>query len=301
MRGRGAARRRRRGGGQPGHPDPRQPAGRRPLRRRQHLPVARARRGHLRAVRSRGPRIRCPPSCSSTPSTASRRSTTATSASTTTATRLSKRATLLRRGDLEDLRRSRLRRPARRREPGHLVARPGVHAGDDRPLRRRGRLHVARLLGRPARQRRRSSPLAGKRPTTAPSRAVRARAIGRSSSRTRRARWPRSYFADPQPAEAPTGVIDDGCFRQVEFAGILAGTEVTRAGRRADRLHARPTSSRPTSRCRCSSSRPNVDVELPDVFVEHAAQVSEPLTMDPATIAANRERWLEEWTDVVLR
>jgi thiamine transport system substrate-binding protein len=32
------------------------------------------------------------------------------------------------------------------------------------------------------------------------------------------------YFADPQPDTAPTGVIEASCFRQVEFAGILAGT-----------------------------------------------------------------------------
>jgi thiamine transport system substrate-binding protein len=33
------------------------------------------------------------------------------------------------------------------------------------------------------------------------------------------------FFADPQPDEAPTGVIEASCFRQVEFVGILAGTE----------------------------------------------------------------------------
>ena len=33
------------------------------------------------------------------------------------------------------------------------------------------------------------------------------------------------FYADPQPAEAPTGVIDDGCFRQIEFVGVLAGAK----------------------------------------------------------------------------
>ncbi len=32
-------------------------------------------------------------------------------------------------------------------------------------------------------------------------------------------------FSDPPVTEAPTGVITDGCYRQTEFAGILAGTE----------------------------------------------------------------------------
>jgi thiamine transport system substrate-binding protein len=88
------------------------------------------------------------------------------------------------------------------------------------------------------------------------------------------------FFADPPPDEAPTAVVDAGCFRQVEFAGILAGTEQpARAG--AHRLHARP-SSRRTSRSTCSSSRPVTEAELPEVFVEHAAQIAEPMTIDPA-------------------
>ncbi|HAB57287.1 MAG TPA: thiamine ABC transporter substrate-binding protein, partial [Acidimicrobiaceae bacterium] len=32
-------------------------------------------------------------------------------------------------------------------------------------------------------------------------------------------------FADPPVDTAPTGVLLDSCFRQIEFAGILAGTE----------------------------------------------------------------------------
>ena len=30
-------------------------------------------------------------------------------------------------------------------------------------------------------------------------------------------------FAKPRPKEAPTAVVEDSCFRQIEFAGILAG------------------------------------------------------------------------------
>ncbi len=108
------------------------------------------------------------------------------------------------------------------------------------------------------------------------------------------------YFADPQPAEAPTAVIDDGCFRQVEFAGVLAGTESPElAGELIDFMLAEQFQADiPLSMFVFPA---NSTVDLPEVFVEHAAQVSEPLTMDPARIAENRERWLEEWTDVVLR
>ena len=51
------------------------------------------------------------------------------------------------------------------------------------------------------------------------------RAIGRSSCRTPRAPRPRSTSPTPQPTEPPTAVVTDGCFRQIEFAGVLAGAK----------------------------------------------------------------------------
>ncbi|MDQ3937804.1 MAG: ABC transporter substrate-binding protein, partial [Chloroflexota bacterium] len=45
----------------------------------------------------------------------------------------------------------------------------------------------------------------------------------------------------------------------------------------------------------------NSEAQLPDVFVDHAIQVPEPTALDPELIATERERWIEEWTDVVLR
>jgi thiamine transport system substrate-binding protein len=38
---------------------------------------------------------------------------------------------------------------------------------------------------------------------------------------------------------------------------------------------------------------------LPDVFVEHAARVDDPLTVPPDDIEANREAWIQEWTDLM--
>ena len=43
------------------------------------------------------------------------------------------------------------------------------------------------------------------------------------------------------------------------------------------------------------------DAELPEVFVEHAARPDDVLELPPEEIGANRERWIDEWTDVVLR
>ena len=43
-------------------------------------------------------------------------------------------------------------------------------------------------------------------------------------------------FADPPRTDAPTGVIDATCFRQVEFAGVLRGTKHAERGAQAGRL-----------------------------------------------------------------
>jgi len=44
----------------------------------------------------------------------------------------------------------------------------------------------------------------------------------------------------------------------------------------------------------------NPDAHVPDLFARFAAQATDPLTMDPATIAANRDKWIQEWTDAVI-
>ena len=94
--------------------------------------------------------------------------------------------------------------------------------GHDRPVRR-GRL--ARLLEAARRRTASRSHRAGTRRTTPTSPAARARARSRSSCRTRRARPPRSCSRRRRSPDAPTAVIESTCFRQVEFAGVLAGTK----------------------------------------------------------------------------
>ena len=42
-------------------------------------------------------------------------------------------------------------------------------------------------------------------------------------------------------------------------------------------------------------------VELPEVFVEHAATPEEVFELPPEEIDANREDWIDRWTDIVLR
>ena len=106
-------------------------------------------------------------------------------------------------------------------------------------------------------------------------------------------------YADPPVTEPPTGVIESTCFRQVEFAGVLRGTEhEDAAGLLVDYL------SGPTFQADLPLTLfvnpANTTVELPQVFSEFAATPDAPLTMDPATIEENRTTWLEAWRAAAL-
>jgi thiamine transport system substrate-binding protein len=104
-------------------------------------------------------------------------------------------------------------------------------------------------------------------------------------------------FADPTPDEAPTGNIDLGCFRQIEYAGVLDGTaRPEAAGRFIDFMLSRPfQEDLPLN----MFVFPVLDsASLPDVFVENVDVPQNVVTIDPAEIEANRERWIAEWTDV---
>ena len=107
-------------------------------------------------------------------------------------------------------------------------------------------------------------------------------------------------FADPPVTVAPTGVVADRCFRQVEYAGVLRGAEAPELARQfVDfMLSAEFQGDIPLNMFVFPA---NPEATLPDVFVTNAAVVPSPIAMDPATIAANRDAWVEEWTDVVLR
>jgi thiamine transport system substrate-binding protein len=107
-------------------------------------------------------------------------------------------------------------------------------------------------------------------------------------------------FADPPVTEAPTAVVESTCFRQVEFAGVLRGTD---APDEAEQLVDFLISPRFQSEVALNLFvyPANGDVDLPPEFTEYSVQPSDPYTLDPATIAANRESWLDQWTDVALR
>ncbi len=108
------------------------------------------------------------------------------------------------------------------------------------------------------------------------------------------------FAADPKPTEPTTAVLTDGCFRQVEYAGVLRGSEQPEAARAVvDWLLSPEVQADVPLSMFVFPVLP--DVELPEVFSLFAVVPDEPLTLDPAAIEAGRERWVTAWDEVTLR
>lgn len=107
-------------------------------------------------------------------------------------------------------------------------------------------------------------------------------------------------FRTPRPTAAPTAVIEDSCFRQIEFAGVLRGAKNEDGARKLVdfMLSKRFQEDVPLSMFVFPVRR---DAALPPEFVKYAVVPAKPLSLSPAEIEANRERWVDEWTRIVLR
>lgn len=96
---------------------------------------------------------------------------------------------------------------------------------------------------------------------------------------------------------APTGVMLDGCFRQIEYAGVLAGTEHPGpAGELVDFLLTTPVQEDIPLNMFVYPA--NSEADLPPVLTEYSVLPEQPVQTDPSVIGAERERWIEEWTSL---
>jgi len=110
------------------------------------------------------------------------------------------------------------------------------------------------------------------------------------------------YFMETPPETAPTGsIVADGiCFRQIEFVGILAGTEKQEVAQQfVDFMLSLEFQEDMPLQMFVFPVRP--DAQLPEVFAQYAAIPEKPVLVDMAEIDANRETWINEWTQTVLR
>ena len=122
-----------------------------------------------------------------------------------------------------------------------------------------------------------------------------AKATARSSCRTRRARRPRSCSPTRPSTNRRPGVIDSTCVRQVEYAGVLAGTDDAEGARALIDFLLSPEvqADVPLN----MFVFPAVDgTPLPDVFEQFAARPADPIIVDPFELrrgARRRHRALE--------
>ncbi len=107
-------------------------------------------------------------------------------------------------------------------------------------------------------------------------------------------------YADPPRSEPAIGVVPDACFRQVEFAGILRGTDHPEAAAALIDFLLSPAFQEDIP-LNMFVEPVNERAALPADFEAHRTTIANPLTLDPAAIEAGRDRWTERWTEIVLR
>lgn len=105
-------------------------------------------------------------------------------------------------------------------------------------------------------------------------------------------------FAEEQLEVAPTGVIEDGCYRQVEYAGILEGTAYPEtAGDLIDFMLS--VEFQETIPLKWFVFPANEEAGLPGEFLEHTVIPDDPTRFEASYIAENRDRWIDQWIEVM--
>jgi len=111
-----------------------------------------------------------------------------------------------------------------------------------------------------------------------------------------------SYASSPpfevqEDGTVPTGALLDTCFRQTEYAGVIAGTKYpTASGQLVDFLFSTTVQNDiPES---MYVFPVNAAATLPEGWSETAKIAENPFVVSPADIDANREKWLSEWAAI---
>lgn len=107
-------------------------------------------------------------------------------------------------------------------------------------------------------------------------------------------------FAAEPTDQAPTGVVTASCYRQIEYAAVLEGSDSTSAARQLIdfMLGIEFQQDIPLNMFVYPA---NSEAALPADFVTYTEFPDEVRLFDPAFVDANRDAWIREWTEVVLR
>lgn len=109
-------------------------------------------------------------------------------------------------------------------------------------------------------------------------------------------------YADPKPEDAPTASLvgDNMCFRQVEFVGILkGGKNQALAEKFIDFMLS--TEFQNDIPLQMFVFPANQKAVLPDEFVKYNQVPEKPAGLNMEDIAKNRETWVSDWEEAVLK
>jgi thiamine transport system substrate-binding protein len=107
-------------------------------------------------------------------------------------------------------------------------------------------------------------------------------------------------FSKRRLTESPLAVIPGSCFRQVELAGVLEGARNPSGARKL--IDFMLTQEFQAAMPESMFVLPVRDgTPLPDAFSRYAVMPANPLQIPPAEIGSNRDRWIDAWTQAVLR
>jgi thiamine transport system substrate-binding protein len=109
-------------------------------------------------------------------------------------------------------------------------------------------------------------------------------------------------FAETRPDDAPTASIvgPDTCFRQIEFVGILRGTKQRALAEKfVDFMLSKQFQEDVPLQMFVYPVNPNAG--LPEEFTKYAQAPEQAAALAPKQIAANRDAWIQAWTDVVMK
>lgn len=110
------------------------------------------------------------------------------------------------------------------------------------------------------------------------------------------------YYAKEPLSEAPTAAVvsNQTAFRQIEFVGILKGTIKKKLARKLVDFMLSRTFQEDIP-LQMFVFPVNKTAAMPSVFTKYATVAEKPVQVDPAAIESNREKWIEAWTNTVLR
>ncbi len=109
------------------------------------------------------------------------------------------------------------------------------------------------------------------------------------------------YATDGRTEPASVNLnLTGGVFRQIEFVGIVKGTQHAELAQKwVDFMLSETFQADLPLQMFVYPAVP--ETPLPEVFVDFAEQPAAVAAMDAAAIDANRETWIDAWTDVMLR